>query len=290
MSEKPTTDVWGKLLVLLRVRPGLRTAALVLCILSIPISLGFVYVAWFKVLTHLWSWGFSTLSIRVLPAAFAVFFVAVLPVWAPIGAIQGTVYVLGLYADVQAARISEAVDRGSTELERVEEELKSADKSGLVPLLRYSRVQLEAYYRIGLTQTQHSFRYSVIAMWIGFTVILAGIIVRTVDLTRFGFLPPDKDVAALVVIAGVVIEVVSGLFLWIYRYSGKQLTYFYNRQMYNHSVLMCCRIAESMVTGDDLKKAIAEKVLDKVWVLEQEARPQGTALLSFGAKKSGEAV
>jgi len=276
----------ASLLSLLQTRPQLRNVALVLCILAIPLSLVLVWFVWFRVIPHVWDWGFEPLSFKALPAIFALFFLAFLPLVGPTWAVQGTMMVLGQYADAHTAKIAAVVERGSTQLEAVEDELKAGDKSGLVPLLRYSRVQLEAYYRIGLTQTQQSFRYSVTAMWIGFGVILAGIIVRVVDLKKIGLLPPDKDVTTIVIIAGVVIEVVSALFLWIYRYSAKQLTYFYNRQMYNHSVLMCYRIAESMTSGDEVKKAIAEKVLDKVWVLEQDALPQGTSLISFGAKKA----
>jgi hypothetical protein len=270
---------------LLRARPQYRTPVLVLLALCLPIAVAVVWFIWFKWMPNVWSWAFHPVSWRVIPGAIALFFLASLPLvpFAPI--FQGIGATLSLYIDDQTARVTEAVNRGSSQLETVEEELKATDKSGLVPLLRYSRVQLESYYRIALTQTQHSFRYSIIAMWIGFAVILLGMIVRVVDLREIGLLPPDKDVSTLAIIAGVVIELVSALFLWIYRSSMKQLTYFYNRQMYDHSVLMCYRIAESMAAGDEVKKAIAEKVLDKPWVFEQDSLPQGTTLFSFFAKK-----
>jgi hypothetical protein len=71
----------------------------------------------------------------------------------------------------------------------------------------------------------------------------------------------------------------------VYRTSIRQLTYFYNRQMYNHSVLMCQRIADGMKESDPVKKTIVEKVLDRSWVLEKEALPSGKQLLSFRRTK-----
>jgi hypothetical protein len=125
-------------------------------------------------------------------------------------------------------------------------------------------------------------------MWIGFTVILLGILLQVVNvdlLNKVGISRPGTDVTTLVILSGAVIEVISALFLWVYRTSVKQLNYFYNRQMYNHSVLMCHRLSETMERdADSTKKAIVEKVLDKLWVLDLDKLPVGKKLLSFGSK------
>jgi len=270
---------------LLIAKPPLRNLALVLGIVLIPVSVVALWYVWFKVLPPVWDWGFPGLSFRNIPGFFGVFFLAILPVYAPIGAVLLVVWVLQSYAVIATAAVTQAVERGSRELGEIEDDLAETDTSGLVHLLRYSRVQLEAYYRIGLTQTQRSFRYSVIAMWIGFGVIVAGIVIRVVDLQNFGLRAPDTDISTLVIGAGTIIEMVSALFLWVYRTSIRQLTYFYNRQMYNHSVLMCQRIADGMKESDPVKKTIVEKVLDRSWVLENEALPSGKQLLSFRRTK-----
>ncbi len=281
-SDAPSGN---SIIVLLRQYPHFRNIALALSLVSIPGSFVILWYVWFRTLPDVWDWGLHAWALKNIPAAFAVFFLSVLPLWAPIGAVQGLMAIISLYTDAQSAKVAEVVSRGSTELEKVEDDLKASDKSGLVLLLRYSRVQLEAYYRIGLSQTQHSFRYSVVSMWIGFGVIMIGLIVRVVDLRKFGLLPPDKDVTTLVIAAGVVIEAVSALFLWVYRQSVKQLTYFYNRQMYDHTVLMCLRIADTMTTADHVKGDIVAKMMDKPWSLDQDPLPKGEALLSLGVKK-----
>lgn len=287
----------------------IRFFALFLCLISIPLSLVVVWYVWNEPLTWVWAWGFVEPSAVgksaiasffitgavYIVAAFGVLMLGVLPLYAPVGATLATFTVLSLHAEAQTAEVAEIVDRDSREQSQAEDELKAdlkdlEDISGLVSMVRYSRIQLKPYYKIGLTQTQRSFRYSVIAMWIGFAVILAGISIWYIDpktLTKIGLRSPDPTVTHLVVLSGAVIEVISALFLWVYRSSIRQLTYFYNRQMYNHSVMMCHRITATMKEmSDDTKKTMVEKVLDKAWTLEHGALPTGKSLLSFGSKKS----
>jgi hypothetical protein len=248
------------------------------------VSLGIVWFLWFRILPDVWTWAFAEWSIKNIPGAFAVLFLAVLPIYAPVGVGIAILWVLRIYADAETAKVARIFDQGSQEQALIENELKANDPSGLVSLVQYSRIQLEAYYRIGLSQTEGSFRYSVIAMWIGFGVIMVGIVIRVVDLQRLGLQPPDTNISTLVIVSGAIIEVISALFLWVYRNSIRQFTYFYNRQMHSHSVLLCQKIAETMKAPDDVKKMIVEKVLDASWKTEQEALPTGKALLSFGAK------
>lgn len=271
--------------LLLTANPILRNIALVLCLCLFPIAFAVVWFAWFILLPDLWEWSFAVFTWRSIVGFFAVLFLAVLPIYAPIGAFIATAYVLEVYADEAAKKVTLVLERGSLLQSDAEDELAKHDQSGLVPLLRYSRVQLESYYAIGLTQTQRSFRYSIIAMWIGFAVILGGIIIRVVDLDRFGLRPLDTDISTLIIISGAIIEVISALFLWVYRSSVRQLTYFYNCQMYNHSILMSQRIADTMTHSDEIKKTIIEKLLDRSWAYEPDTLPSGQSLLSFRSPK-----
>ncbi len=271
--------------LLLATHPVFRNIALVVCIALIPVAFVIVWFAWFKLLPDLWNWAFTEFSPKSIVGGFGVFFLALLPIYAPIGAFLAVAYVMEVYADEAAKKVRLVLERGSTQQASAEDELAMQDKTGLVPLLRYSRVQLEAYYGIGLTQTQRSFRYSIIAMWIGFGVIVSGIVIRVIDLDRFGLRPLDTDVSTLIIVSGAIIEVISALFLWVYRSSVRQLTYFYNRQMYNHSVLMSQRIADTMTNADDVKKMIIEKLLDRSWTLEPDTLPSGKSLLSFRSGK-----
>jgi len=274
-----------KFQLVLATRPVLRNAALVFCVCLFPVAMALTWFAWFLWLPKVWDWSFAEFTLRSVPGFFGVFFIAFLPIYALIGAFIATAYVVEVYTDEATKKVRLVLERGSSLQSNAEDEHAKQDQSGLVPLLRYSRVQLESYYAIGLTQTQRSFRYSIIAMWIGFAVILGGIIIRVVDLDRFGLRPLDTDISTLIIISGAIIEVISALFLWVYRSSVRQLTYFYNRQLYNHSILMSQRIAETMTSADEIKKTIIEKLLDRSWAYEPDTLPSGQSLLSFRSPK-----
>src|SRR3546814_5992769 len=119
-------------------------------------------------------------------------------------------------------------------------------------MLSYSRAMLNEYYAIAMSQAQRSFRYCLIAMWLGFLVLIAGVLDNFVPLTEIlfpgssgttvqgiagqGHVSSDPD--TLVLITGVVIEFIAAAFLWVSRFSIPQQTYYYSPQItLNHRIL-----------------------------------------------------
>jgi len=79
---------------------------------------------------------------------------------------------------------------------------------------------------------------------------------------------------------------IAALFLWVYRSSIAQLTYFYNRQMHIHNVVMCYRMAASMKEPDTAVGKIIDKVLEQTWGVEQQPLPSGKVVSElYGDKK-----
>jgi hypothetical protein len=151
--------------------------------------------------------------------------------------------------------------------------LEETDQVGLLPLLRYSRAQLEAYYLVGLSQTRRSFLNSVLAMWLGFILLLVGVCLYVGPVEKLGLTRPQQDFTIFIMGGAAIIEFISALFLWVYRSSTGQLDYFYDRQMHTHNVVMCYRIASTMEKADDTKRLIVQKVLERTWAPD---RPQPT--------------
>jgi hypothetical protein len=257
-SEKPE-NVFIKFL---RLNKSFRIPALaVLVLLALASMGGLIYLCWYIWLPSLWSWGFEPTTWRSIFSAIGAFYLVCIP-FSPLAGSSFIGNILSLYLNEQeevvAGKFSE-LNRGQ---QSIEAELETKDKAGLIPLIRYSRLQLEAYYRIGLDQTHRSFRYSIIAMWVGFIVIISGVGINflPISIRELFAVSNVKDIS---ISGGTVIEIISALFLWVYQSSINQLTYFYNRQMDNHNVLICQRIAETMKKSDDTKKVIIEKILER---------------------------
>jgi hypothetical protein len=199
-----------------------------------------------------------------VPAVFGFMFLFFTPIWIVMGASEFARQLASISVQAQQA----AVDRASRRVRETEEDaiarLESTDDAGLLSLLKYSRAQLEAYYAVGLSQTRKSFVNSVLAMWLGFALLLLGLALYVGPVEKIGLRPVTQEVSVLVIGGAAIIEFISALFLWVYRSSTAQLTYFYNRQMHTHSSILCFRIASSMEKskGDDVKRLIVEKVLE----------------------------
>lgn len=254
---------WPTYLELLKVNRQWRFPTMMFLIVGmLALAALLVFGCWVYLIPKLWEWNGGTFNWRSILSGIGTFYLGIIPFLAFI-MVPHVLDVIELYINDKKEELNQDIKKIKSAQEIVEEKLEANDRSGLVPLIKYSRLQMEAYYTIGLNQTYRSFRYSIIAMWIGFAVILFGIIVNYLpDQLRVYF--STGETMNITVASGVIIEVISALFLWVYRSSISQLTYFYNRQMYNHSVLICHRIADSMdASADDVRKMIVERLLDQ---------------------------
>ncbi len=251
-----------------------RSIALILCIIGIPLGLLAAWFVWFKVVPAVWMWGFEPLGWSAIPSILALFFLVFLPVYLPVIPAIGIQKILALYISDQEKALEQAHGRIRHAEKLVDSQTENTEQEGLMPLIKYSREQLEAYYLIGLSQTRKSFMNSVIAMWIGFLIIVVGIAQYIIPLEQFGLKSPGTDINIVIIAGGAIVEIISALFLWVYRSSIGQLTYFYNRQMHMHNVLFCFRIASTMKEPDETKKLLVEKVMEKIWNPE---RPESTS-------------
>jgi len=257
-SEEHSESPW---LRFMRISRYSRSFALFgLSLLVVLSSIVFAYLCWYLWLPGLWQWGLKPITWRSIFAVLGAMYLIFIPLMPFVYARRLIGPILGLYAE---DKLQKQVDEIAGKQSDIEDELIKSDKTGLIQLIRYSRLQLTAYYAIGLGQTRKSFRYSVLAMWIGFLLIIFGI--------GYSFViqpPQGTDVTStriITVASGTVIEVVSALFLWVYSRSVTQLTYFYNRQIYNHNILFCTTIASTMSNSDDTKRLIIDKVLSQSW-------------------------
>lgn len=148
---------------------ALRMAGLFLFLLLTAAGALALWYVWFRIIPDMWAWTF--MAWWQIPLGFiGIYFVGGLAILFPTLPGLGFLKVVGLYDEVEQEQIKKSLEKASLPLELIEKELMENDKSGLVALVRYSREQLKSYYEIGLSQTHRSFRYSVIAMWIGFSL------------------------------------------------------------------------------------------------------------------------
>lgn len=263
----PIRGKWGTAARrLLAAHPRFTAVAWFLVLLLWAGSLALAWLSWFVGLSELWSWalengiGYARVW-RVALALIGSIFLFVVPIW-------GWIIAYGFTEIVLDASVGDEKEKLATARERVREteedalrRLEKTDEVGLLPLLRYSRAQLDAYYAMGLGQTRRAFVNAALAMWLGFLLLVSGIALYIAPLGQFGIEPPTGDFNLLILASAVIIEVVSALFLWVYRSTIGQLTFYYRLQMQSHTAIMCFRIATTMDQADEAKRAVIDKLL-----------------------------
>lgn len=251
----------NKFLAFLRTHKRIRNLAFCgLIVLSPILGGGIAYICILIWLPELWSWGFNPITWRATFAVVGSIYLLFIP-YLPIAlSVSWILELSGLYAKEAEDRVRQQIDAVMTGQDELEKSLQAEDSFGLVKLIRYSRLQLQAYYQIGLSQSQRSFRYSIVAMWIGFFVIVLGVVGYMIPKEILIYTPPSKA-HELALLGGLIIEIISAVFLWVYKSSMNQLTYFYDRLQQNHNALIAFTIAESMADKDSAKKIIVEQLV-----------------------------
>ena len=257
-----------------RARGLAYAAAVVIIVAALPVA----YLAWWKLIPAVWHWS-NEAWYHWFGGVFAMLFLVGTPIY-PL------MYGSRLFNSVAEISLATEVDGAFDTLHRAERKFLAAedipDPAGLLPLVKYSRAQLEVYYKLGLSQTRWSFAFSVVAMWIGFVFIIGGFLIYVGPAEEwFGVVRPEQDISILILAGGAIIEFVSALFLWVYRSTIGQMTFFYRRQIYAHNVMMCFRIADTMLDADETKKMIVAKFLDLVVAPERPAREGGKGMLGL---------
>jgi hypothetical protein len=312
MVDTPVAESDGGSLAFLRRNRRWRIIFLIIIAIALLLTIGVVVFAYW-LLPEFWAWGFhpgwdvaanyglaGDLG-RKLLCVIGSFLLVLLPPLLPIVVGTWSWNIVTLYFDDADLETDKKVDKVKIAQQEVEDALKAIegnDLTGLTQLARYSRLQLEQYYDVGLRQTRQSFRYSVVAMWVGFVVMISGMLpIAVPSFQNGGKSESSFRISALVLAGGLVIELISALFLWVYRNSIAQLTYFYNRQIHLHNVLLCFRISANMKIDDEpksleAKSLIIQKVLESAWTLERPDAPSSRGireLLGGGPKSPSDA-
>lgn len=233
---------------------------LILTFLSLIVFISYYYFT--KILPYFWYWGFDPFNWKFILSFFAILFsfaFYAMPIALFFSFFQD---LMSIYASEAEIEFNKKIKEFEDKQIKYQEKLENSDELFLIPLVTFSRIELEQYYKIGVSQTQKSYNYSILSMWIGFFIIILGVLLFYFPIKIGNTFFTDGNVKILVLISGVITELISVMFLWIYKNSVRNLTYFYNRQIFIHNTLLAYKISSSMESSDDAKKIIVQKILD----------------------------
>lgn len=166
------------------------------------------------------------------------------------------------------------------ERQKAEQQLKDSNDPNDVLTLDFKR--LNEYYIINQNQAKSSFRWAVFAMLFGFTTIIAGI-----WLFYFKRDVPDTFMASLSTAAGLVVNFVSGLFLYLHHKTQERSLHYYRQLSRIQNIALAMRLADAQ-PNEEAKIKSRAKVIDQLLKssVSSEVRQPGPQPLSESAQQA----
>ena len=145
--------------------------------------------------------------------------------------------------DTKAAK--EAADLSREQLER---------SNDVVSLMINNVSELREYYVISKRQANRAFTSTLVICVLGFVVFIVGIVLSAMT---------EQELALYTTISGGIVEVISGLFFWLYKSTTNQLNLYHERLGYTEKYLTAMQLAENMSPErkDETYRYIIEMVL-----------------------------
>lgn len=148
------------------------------------------------------------------------------------------------------------IQDATKERQKAEQDVKESKDPNDILTLDFKR--LNEYYVINQNQAKSSFRWAVFAMLFGFATIVSGI-----WLFYFKRDVPDTFMASLSTAAGVVVNLVSGMFLYLHHKTQERSLHYYGQLSRIQNVALAIRLVEAQ-PDDEAKIESRNKVIDQL--------------------------
>ena len=156
------------------------------------------------------------------------------------------------------------------ERERAEE--VAGDSPDPFSSLVLAQKRLNEYYAINQSQARGSFRWAVFAMFIGLSTIVAGVWIFYLNET------PNTFLTSLSTAAGVVVNAISGLYLYLHNRTQRRALFYYNQLVRIQNLGLAIRLAESHEDQADKTAAKNRVIEDILTVIRITATEESKAL------------
>lgn len=127
-------------------------------------------------------------------------------------------------------------------------------KIDVISLMTDNVSELKGYYVISKNQATRVFSSTLVVCFLGFIIFIVGFIAAAIT---------DQTLAIYTTIAGCVVEVIAGLFFWLYKNAAEQLSLYHERLGRTEKYLTAIQLVEKMSSEkkDETYRYIIETIL-----------------------------
>ncbi len=156
---------------------------------------------------------------------------------------------------------SKSIDKENKEIKEKIEIVKefAEEQTNVIDLMLKNVSELREYYVISKNQARRSFSAAL-------TICFLGIIIYSFGIISTVFLNSDASIITL--ISGTVVEVISGLFFWLYVQASKQLDIYHKRLASTEKYLTAISLVDKMSEAE--KDRQYEWIIRKIVMIDGE--------------------
>ncbi|MFZ4929791.1 TRADD-N-associated membrane domain-containing protein [Chryseobacterium sp. Mn2064] len=142
----------------------------------------------------------------------------------------------------------------NVEREEIKTKIESKNQLEIFDTIQLSLNQLNEYYTINKAQAKSSFNWSILAIVLGLTLIIAGIILFYTNTN------PNINITILTGIAGILLEFIGGAYFIMYKKSLEQVNFFFAQLIKVQDTMLSINLANK-VEDDSKKTEMTEKII-----------------------------
>ena len=162
--------------------------------------------------------------------------------------------------------VSNEVQKVITQLITIEEE----NKVDVLSLMIKNVAELREYYVINKQQARNSFSAALFICILGFLIFASGVILS--------YYSPTESVIQYTTISGAIVEIIAGLFFWLYSKATKQINLFHSSLLGTQKFLTAIQLVNeiSKDNKDQIYSYIIKKIIDNKEDFEIEMEKKKT--------------
>lgn len=130
------------------------------------------------------------------------------------------------------------------------------DKNDVLRLMIKNVAELREYYVMNKQQARNSFSAALFISILGFFLFASGIII-------FYIVPEKAEIIPYSTIGGIIVEIIAGLFFWLYSKAIKQINIFHTSLQSTEKFLTAIQLVDkvSLEKKDEIYKDIITKIV-----------------------------
>jgi len=150
-----------------------------------------------------------------------------------------------------------------SEDKEIEDEVKKVfisfneSKNDVLALMVKNVAELREYYVINKQQSRNAFSAALFISILGFLLFASGVIIAYIDKQQNNIIPYST-------VSGTIVELIAGLFFWIYSKATKQINIFHTSLQKTEKFLTAIQLVDKVSSEkkDDIYKEIISKIID----------------------------